>query len=136
MSLFKKNKESKIDISELRKYLVKASKARFLDWEPIGDKVRSPYGEKLYQGYKTRLPSGSSIEMIVRSIDNKMILGLRIKNEREELFLTENSKKLPGKEVTEATDLLLIISWIDAIFKDNSLIGSIESELAGLIYSQ
>ncbi|MDF1498593.1 MAG: hypothetical protein P1P85_04555 [Patescibacteria group bacterium] len=79
-------KEPKIDISELREYLIKASKARFLDWRPVGDKVKPPYGKKLYQGYKTRLPSGCSIEILVRSIENNMILGLVIKKVRRNYF--------------------------------------------------
>jgi len=134
--MFNKHKEPKIDISELREYLIKASKARLLDWRPVGNKVKPPYGKKLYQGYKTMLPSGYSIEILVRSIENNMILGLVIKKGAEELFLTDNPKKLPGKEITESTDLLLILSWINTISKDNSLIGNIESELASIIYSQ
>lgn len=136
MSLFsKKDEEPKVNISELRKYLVKASKARFLDWEPVGEEVKNPYGGS-YRGYKTKLPSGSSIEIVVRSIDGEMVLGLRVESEKKGLFLTENPKKLSGKEVAKQTDLVLIVSWVNAIVKDNTLIGTIEGELASLIYSK
>jgi hypothetical protein len=134
MSLFsKKDEEPKIDISKLREYLIKASEAGFLDWEPTGNWAE--IDGKTYWGHKTKLPNGSLIEIVIRSIEDEMVLGLVIKEDTEELFLTDNPKKLPGKEVTEPTDLLVITSRINAILENKDLINSIESELASLIYS-
>ena len=122
---------TKIDISKLRKDVIEASETGLICWKPTGNRVR--IDNKVYFGYKTELPNGLSMEIIPNLVGDKMISNLMIRGGMEELLLTEDTEKLSGKEVSDSADLLTIILSINEIFKDKSLVDSIENELTGLL---
>lgn len=122
----------KIDISKLREHIVETSKTGSLCWKPTNHRVR--IDKKVYLGYKAKLPSGLSIKTLPHLIGDEMVSSLIIEGETKELFLTENSRKLSGIEVTDPTDLLTIITSVNETLENKNLINSIDNELAKFLY--
>lgn len=107
-------------------FLVKATTARILSWEPDGEAIYIKEPSSKFQGYRTEV-DGFKVTMIAQPHKKWVALAIAIEKDGKKEVFTERPKVVPG---TKCENVFVTFLQLQHEIEDRDLVTSLRQSLA------